>query len=115
MLKKGWATYKLEGLAAILSIYAKSRMFLSIAMLFHSLPFSVCVCVCVLQGLVMDSQNGFSQKRFFLRLILLIQPHYLFSINFSPPPLCTSVCALVGVYKYVHILWLAGSRKTHFL
>lgn len=92
------------------------NMFLSIAMVFHSLPFSVCVCMHVLQGLVMDSQNGFSQKRFFLHLILLIQLQHLFQYKFfSSSSLYICMCALVGVYKYVHILWLAGSRKIHFL
>lgn len=59
------------GVAAILSVHSKNWIFFKCSYVASFFTF-LCVCLCVLQGLVMDSQNGFSQKKFFLCLVLVV-------------------------------------------
>lgn len=89
----------------------------SYAVLFFTF-FCVCVylCVCVPQRLVMALQNEFSQKKMLSAFCSFdTTSTSFFQYKFFSSSLYICVCVLLGVNKYIHILWLAGSRKIHFL
>lgn len=70
-------------------------------MLFHSLPFSLCVCVYVCSA---EISHGFTKWIFSKKKKMLsascsfdTTSTSFFNINFSPPSLCTFVCVRLWV------------------